>query len=70
MGTQKRGTVETRGTFPYEISELPTKFKISNKRGKDLKKNSQKRKSTAKVKWKHSSKSGEVYFAQRQENAP
>ena len=28
------------------------------------------RKSSASVKWKQSSKSGELYFAQRQENAP
>ena len=62
--------VDTRGTFLYEISEQPTKLKISKKRGKDLKKNSEKRKSSAKVKWKQSLKSGEVYFDQIQQNAP
>ena len=61
---------DTRGTLLYEISEQPTKLKISIKRGKELKKNSQKRKSGASVKWKQSLKSGEVYFAQRQQNAP
>ena len=33
-------------------------------------KDSQRCKSSAKVKWKQSLKSGEVYFAQRQQNAP
>ena len=70
IGTQKRGTVDTRGTFRYEISEQPTKLKISKKRGKDLKKYSQRRKSSTKVKWKQSLKSGKVYFAQWQQNAP
>ena len=55
-----RGT--PRGTFLCEISEQLTKLKSSKKGSKDLK-NSQKRKSSAKVKWKQSLKSGEVYFA-------
>ena len=51
---------EERGTFLSEISEQPTKLKISKNRAKDLEKNSQKRKSSAKVKWKQALKSGEV----------
>ena len=54
--------IKTRnqGTFLFEISEHPTKLKITKTRAKDLEKNSQKRKSSAKVKWKQALKSGEV----------
>ena len=45
-------------------------LKSIKKRGKALKKNLQRRKSNTKVKWKQSLKSGEVHFAQRQQNAP
>ena len=46
--------------FLFEISEQSTTLKISKKGAKDLKKNSQKRMSSAKVRWKEALKSGEV----------
>ena len=45
------------------------KYRNSQRNLKAVKKNSQKRKSSAKLKWKQSLKSGEVYFAQRSKGA-
>ena len=54
--TEKQGTVDTRTFFLMF-------------RGKDLKKNSKKHKINALVKWKQSLKTGDVYFAKREQNA-